>query len=49
MALKLKQEYDGDTRIVDVHIFKIREKLKNYGIKIKTIRGVGYMLEDEPV
>lgn len=42
-------EYDGDTRIVDVHIFKIREKLKNYGIKIKTIRGVGYMLEDESV
>lgn len=42
-------EYDGDTRIVDVHIFKIREKLKQYGIKIKTIRGVGYMLEDEPV
>ncbi len=40
-------EYDGDTRIVDVHIFKIREKLKPYGIKIKTIRGVGYMLEDE--
>ena len=39
-------EYDGDTRIVDVHIFKIRE-LKPYGIKIKTIRGVGYMLEDE--
>ena len=40
-------EYDGDTRIVDVHIFKIREKLKDYGIKIKTIRGIGYMLEDE--
>ena len=39
--------YDGDTRIVDVHIFKIREKLKPYGIKIKTIRGIGYMLEDE--
>ncbi len=39
-------EYDGDTRIVDVHIFKIREKLKPYGIKIKTIRGIGYMLED---
>lgn len=37
-------EYDGDTRIVDVHIFKIRDKLKPYGIKIKTIRGVGYML-----
>ena len=40
-------EYDGDTRIVDVHIFKIRDKLKPYEIKIKTIRGVGYMLEDE--
>ena len=40
-------EYDGDTRIVDVHIFKIRDKLKPYGINIKTIRGVGYMLEDE--
>ena len=40
-------EYDGDTRIVDVHIFKIRDKLKPYGIKIITIRGVGYMLEDE--
>ncbi len=40
-------EYDGDTRIVDVHIFKIRDKLKPYGIKIKTIRGIGYMLEDE--
>lgn len=40
-------EYDGDTRIVDVHIFKIREKLKPYGIKIKTVRGIGYMLEDE--
>ena len=25
-------EYDGDTRIVDVHIFKIRDKLKPYGI-----------------
>ena len=40
-------EYDGDTRIVDVHTFKIRDKLTPYGIKIKTIRGVGYMLEDE--
>ena len=40
-------EYYGDTRVVDVHIFKIRDKLKPHGIKIKTIRGVGYMLEDE--
>ncbi|HAX72061.1 MAG TPA: DNA-binding response regulator [Firmicutes bacterium] len=40
-------EYDGDTRIVDVHIFKIREKFKLLGIPIKTVRGVGYMLESE--
>ena len=40
-------EYFGDTRVVDVHIFKIRDKLKPHGMKIKTIRGVGYMLEDE--
>ncbi|MGL4337418.1 MAG: response regulator transcription factor [Turicibacter sp.] len=42
-------EYDGDTRIVDVHIFKIREKLKLMGIQIKTVRGVGYMLEALPL
>ncbi|ERJ12602.1 response regulator transcription factor [Haloplasma contractile] len=40
-------EYDGDTRIVDVHIFKLREKLTTSEISIKTKRGVGYMLEDE--
>lgn len=37
--------YDGDTRIVDVHIFKLRDKLESSQIKIKTKRGVGYMLE----
>jgi two-component system alkaline phosphatase synthesis response regulator PhoP len=39
-------EYDGGTRIVDVHIFKLRDKLKETGKKIKSIRGVGYMLEE---
>lgn len=39
-------EYDGDTRIVDVHIFKLREKLVDSNIKIVTIRGVGYRLEE---
>ncbi len=38
-------EYDGGTRIVDVHIFKLRDKLKETGKAIKSIRGVGYMLE----
>jgi two-component system alkaline phosphatase synthesis response regulator PhoP len=39
--------YDGDTRIVDVHIFKLREKLNENAKSIKTVRGVGYMLEME--
>jgi two-component system, OmpR family, alkaline phosphatase synthesis response regulator PhoP len=40
-------EYDGDTRIVDVHIFKLREKMTQGTIKIVTIRGIGYRLEEE--
>lgn len=39
-------EYDGDTRIVDVHIFKLREKLADSTIEIVTVRGVGYRLEE---
>ena len=40
-------EYDGDTRIVDVHIFKLRDKLVNSGVTILTKRGIGYMLEEK--
>lgn len=42
-------EYDGDTRTVDVYIFKLREKLEQQdGPRLfKTVRGVGYMLEKE--
>ena len=29
-------------RTVDVHVFKIREKLGNYGTRIETVKGVGY-------
>ena len=36
-------EYDGDTRIVDVHIFKLRQKLENADLKIESLRGVGYV------
>jgi len=38
--------YDGDSRIVDVHVFKLREKLSKTDITIKTIRGIGYLLEE---
>lgn len=34
--------YDGDTRIVDVHIFKLRSKLEASSIDIESLRGVGY-------
>lgn len=40
-------DYDGDTRIVDVHIFKLRHKLKEYEIEIESIRGVGYMVKSD--
>jgi len=40
-------EFDGDTRTVDVHIKRIREKIENekYSWKIKTVWGVGYKFE----
>ncbi len=36
--------YDGDTRVVDVHIFKLREKLDPRQEFIKTVRGIGYKI-----
>jgi two-component system alkaline phosphatase synthesis response regulator PhoP len=41
-------EYDGDTRIVDVHISHLREKIEPETKRpkyIKTVRGFGYKLE----
>ncbi|KGX91372.1 heme response regulator HssR [Pontibacillus halophilus JSM 076056 = DSM 19796] len=44
-------DYEGDDRTVDVHIKRIRDKLKKYeaSISIKTIRGVGYRIEEVTV
>ncbi len=39
-------DYFGDTRVVDVHIGHIRQKLGNDHF-IETIRGVGYRFEDK--
>lgn len=41
-------DYDGDTRIVDVHVFKLRNKLSKSQVSIKSSRGVGYLLEEQP-
>lgn len=40
-------DYDGDTRIVDVHIFKLRTKLEQSNVKINSLRGVGYVAKKE--
>lgn len=39
-------DYMGETRTVDVHIGTLRTKLGKCGDYIKTIRGVGYRMED---
>lgn len=42
-------DFAGDTRIVDVHISHLREKIENNTKKpqyIKTIRGIGYKFEE---
>ena len=45
-------DFAGDTRIVDVHISRLREKIETDTKKpayIKTIRGLGYKMEDLPL
>lgn len=41
------QDFLGETRTVDVHIGTLRQKLGPAGAGIKTVRGVGYLLEGE--
>ena len=39
-------EFLGETRTVDVHIGTLRTKLAEEGGLIRTVRGVGYKMED---
>lgn len=39
--------YQGETRTLDMHIRTLRQKLGQYGTHIETVRGVGYRLEGE--
>ena len=39
------EDYIGETRTVDMHIRTLRQKLKDYGELIETVRNVGYRLE----
>ena len=38
-------EFEGESRTVDMHIKTLRQKLKDQGEHIKTVRNVGYRLE----
>ncbi|MHC1695015.1 MAG: response regulator transcription factor [Eubacteriales bacterium] len=40
-------DYEGESRTVDMHIKTLRQKLGTCGSAIKTVRGVGYKIEDE--
>jgi len=39
--------YAGDTRTVDTHITRLRNKMGSAGAMIRTLRGFGYKLESE--
>lgn len=39
-------DYSGETRTVDVHVGTLRTKLQESGDLIKTVRGVGYKMEE---
>lgn len=39
-------DYDGDTRVLDTTVKRLRKKLGRSGKIIKTVRGTGYMLGD---
>ncbi|OXM16927.1 response regulator transcription factor [Paenibacillus herberti] len=42
-------DYEGDERTLDVHIKRLRDRLENAEhVEIRTIRGLGYRLEEKP-
>lgn len=38
-------DYEGESRTIDMHVKTLRQKLGEYGSRIKTIRNVGYVIE----
>ena len=40
-------QFDGESRTVDVHIRTLRQKLKETGRYIETVRGIGYKVGGE--
>src|SRR5699024_6785510 len=40
-------DFEGESRTLDMHIKTLRQKLKNDGKFIKTVRNVGYIMSNE--
>jgi len=42
--------FDADTKVVDLYVHYIRRKLRRAGARdiIRTVRGIGYSLRQEP-
>ena len=38
-------DYEGESRTLDMHIKTLRQKLGEYGRRIRTVRNVGYVIE----
>lgn len=38
-------DYEGESRTIDMHVKTLRQKLGDYGSRIKTIRNVGYVIK----
>lgn len=38
-------DYEGESRTIDMHVKTLRQKLGAYGNRIRTVRGVGYIIE----
>lgn len=38
-------DFDGDDRTIDVHIKRLRSRLTDRSVTIRTVRGIGYTLE----
>ncbi len=37
--------YEGESRTLDMHVKTLRQKLSDYGNRIRTVRNVGYVIE----
>lgn len=40
-------DFEGESRTLDMHIKTLRQKLKDHGKMIKTVRNVGYIISNE--